>query len=63
LDSTPDWRVYLEIMLFLNTTDPTAMGQGVGLEVGNSIYFDQRPEEFAYWNTNTPTGETRHWSA
>jgi len=52
LDSTPDWRAYLEIMRFLNTTDATAMGQGVGLEVGNSIYFDQRPEEFAYWNTD-----------
>ena len=52
LDSTPDWRTYWEIVKFLNTTEAASMGPGVGLEVGNSIYFDQRPEEFAYWNTD-----------
>lgn len=52
LDSTPDWRTYWEIVRFLNTTEATSTGPGVGLEVGNSIYFDQRPEEFAYWNTD-----------
>ncbi len=52
LDSTPDWQCYWEIMRFLNTSDAMPMGRGVGLEVGNSIYFDQRPEEFAYWNTD-----------
>jgi hypothetical protein len=52
LDSTPDWRAYWEIMRFLNTTEATSMGPGVGLEVGNSIYFDMRDEEFAYWNTD-----------
>ncbi|MBW2595338.1 MAG: hypothetical protein JRC93_05085 [Deltaproteobacteria bacterium] len=52
LDETADRRVYLEIMRFLNTTETTAMGPGVGLEVGNSIYFDMPPEQFAYWNTD-----------
>lgn len=52
LDNTPDWRVYWEIMRFLNTTQPTALGPGVGLEVGNSIYFDMPPDEFAYGNTD-----------
>jgi hypothetical protein len=52
LDETPDWRAYWEIMRFLNTTETTAMGPGVGLEVGNSIYFDMPPDQFAYWNTN-----------
>ena len=52
LDETPDRRVYWEIMRFLNTTEETAIGQGVGLEVGNSIYFDMPPEQFAYWSTD-----------
>jgi hypothetical protein len=52
LDETPDRHVYWEIMRFLNTTQMTAMGPGVGLEVGNSIYFDMPPEQFAYWNTD-----------
>jgi hypothetical protein len=52
LDETPDRHVYREIMRFLNTTKTTAMGPGVGLEVGNTIYFDMSPEQFAYWNTD-----------
>jgi len=52
LDETPDRRVYWEIMRFLNTTEQTAMGPGVGLEVGNSIYFDMPPRQFAYRNTD-----------
>lgn len=52
LDETPDRHVYREIMRFLNTTETTAMGPGVGLEVGNSIYFDMPPGQFAYWNTD-----------
>ncbi len=52
LDETPDRHAYWEIMRFLNTTDETAMGPGIGLEVGNTIYFDMPPEQFAYWNTD-----------
>jgi hypothetical protein len=52
LDETPDRHVYWETMRFLNTTEETAMGQGVGLEVGNSIYFGMPPGQFAYWNTD-----------
>jgi len=52
LDETPDRNVYWEIMRFLNTSEKTVMGPGVGLEVGNSIYFDMPPEQFAYWNTD-----------
>ncbi len=52
LDETPDRQVYLEIMRFLNTTETTAMGPGVGLEVGNTIYFDMPPDQFAYWTTD-----------
>ena len=52
LDETADRQVYWEIMRFLNTTETTTMGLGVGLEVGNSVYFDMPPDQFAYWNTD-----------
>ncbi len=52
LDETPDTAGYLEMMRFLNTSSPTVCGHGVGLEVGNSIYFDMPPEQFSYWNTD-----------
>lgn len=52
LDETPDRDVYWETARFLNTTQTTVMGPGVGLEVGNSIYFDMPPAQFAYWNTD-----------
>jgi hypothetical protein len=52
LDETADRHVYREIMRFLNTTETTIMGSGVGLEVGNSVYFDMPPDQFAYWNTD-----------
>jgi hypothetical protein len=52
LDETPDKNVYFETMRFLNTTEETTMGRGVGLEVGNTIYFDMPPGQFAYWNTD-----------
>lgn len=50
LDETPEAATYFELMRFLNTTEATSMGPGVGLEVGNSIYFDMAPGHFSYWN-------------
>lgn len=52
LDETSDRQTYWEIMRFLNSTEPTRMGTGVGLEVANTIYFDMPPAQFAYWNTD-----------
>jgi hypothetical protein len=52
LDETPDRHVFWEIARYLNSSDATPMGPGVGLEVGNSIYFDMAPDQFAYWNTD-----------
>ncbi len=52
LDETPDAETYFELMRFLNTTEQTAMGPGIGLEIGNSIYFDMPPGHFSYWNTS-----------
>lgn len=52
LDETQDSRVHWDTTRFLNTTEATAMGPGVGLELGNSIYFDMAPGQFSYWNTD-----------
>jgi len=52
LDETPSAAAYLAMMRFLNTTETTPLGKGVCLEVGNSIYFDMAPDQFAYWNTD-----------
>ncbi|MCC7462937.1 MAG: hypothetical protein IT480_10815 [Gammaproteobacteria bacterium] len=52
LDETPDIDVYLESMRFLNSTRPTRMGPGVGLEVGNSLYFDMPAGQLSYWGTD-----------
>ncbi len=52
LDSTADRHTYLEIMRFLNTEETTAMGPGVGLEVGNSIHFRAIAPQFSYWDTD-----------
>lgn len=52
LDGTPDRKRYTEIARFLNTEIETSAGIGVGLEVGNSIYFDMPSHQFAYWNTD-----------
>ncbi len=52
LDETPDRDMYYQTAKFLNTTEMTSMGQGVGLEVGNTIYFDMPHGQFSYWNTD-----------
>lgn len=52
LDETPDSDTYVETLRFLNTTADTRFGRGVGLEVGNTIYFDMPQGQFSYWNTD-----------
>ena len=52
LDETPGFDTYFEITRYMNTTGETAMGPGVGLEVGNTLFFDMAPHEAAYWNGN-----------
>lgn len=51
LDETPDHHTYWAMMQFLNSRHVGPFGAGVGLEVGNSIYFDMPSNQFAYWNT------------
>ena len=52
LDETPNKEIYFETARYLNTTEQTLLGKGVGLEVGNSIYFDMPPDQFSYTNTD-----------
>ena len=52
LDETPDASAYFDMMRFLNTNASTVCGDGVALEVGNTIYFDMPPDQFSYWNTD-----------
>ncbi|MFQ5494518.1 MAG: hypothetical protein ACE5EX_03975 [Phycisphaerae bacterium] len=47
LDETPNRDVYWKIMRFLNGSP-----SGLGLEVGNTIYFDMPPDQFSYWGTD-----------
>jgi hypothetical protein len=61
LDDTAGADTYFELMRFLNTTETTTFGDGVGLEVGNSIHFDVPPEQFSYWNADEKSREAiRH---
>ncbi|MBP2675549.1 MAG: hypothetical protein H6Q84_2389, partial [Deltaproteobacteria bacterium] len=52
LDETPNETVYLETIRFLNGTKVTTMGQGLGLEIGNTMYFDMPENQFSYWNSS-----------
>ena len=50
LDETRDADTYLTTSRFLNSRAKTRFGQGLGLEVGNSMYFHMADGEFSYWN-------------
>lgn len=52
LDETPDSETYFEILNYLNTIEKTKIGPGVGLEIGNTIYFDMPKANFSYWNAD-----------
>ena len=52
LDETPNKNIYFETARYLNTTEETSLGKGVGLEVGNTIYFDMPEHNFSYTNTD-----------
>lgn len=51
LDGTRSAEEYRRLSRFLNTKDfIPGIGEGVELEVGNSIYFFEYENEFSYWN-------------
>ena len=52
LDETPNKQIYFETARYLNTNEETLLGKGVGLEVGNTIYFEMPEHNFSYTNTD-----------
>ena len=52
LDDTPDTDTYFDISRFLNTFEETAIGPGVGLEIGNTVYFDMPKGHVLYWKSS-----------
>lgn len=52
LDETPNQAIYFETARYLNTHQETFLGKGVGLEVGNTIYFDMPKGQFSYSNSD-----------
>lgn len=52
LDGIPDGFTYFSMIKYLNTDEETAFGKGIGLEVGNTIYFCVSPQQFSYNGTN-----------
>ncbi len=57
LDETPDAGEYFDMLRLLNTTEQTRFGRGLGLEVGNTIYFDMPAPQFSYWNADDAARE------
>lgn len=52
LDETPSLQTYLEMQRFICGTGPTRMGRGLGLEIGNTLYFDMPEGHVSYWNAD-----------
>ncbi|MGH9237795.1 MAG: hypothetical protein ACRD3G_07115 [Vicinamibacterales bacterium] len=52
LDETCDLDTYVETLRFLNTTSARRYGKGMGLETGDSIYFDMPAGHVSYWNSD-----------
>ena len=53
IDGTTTKEEFLEIQKFLNTKDQTSMGEGVGLEIGNSFMMYAPPTcAFSYFSGN-----------
>jgi len=50
IDDTRSTEEFLEIQRFLNTKKTTSMGEGVGLEIGNSFYFYDEDGGFSYFS-------------
>ena len=49
IDMTRDIEEFLEIQRFLNTKGTTSMGEGIGLEIGNSLFFYNQQHTLSYF--------------
>ena len=52
IDGTSSIDAFLEIQRFLNTKNATSMGQGVGLEIGNCLFFYDKGDTLAYFGSD-----------
>ena len=50
LDETCDFDTYVESLRFLNSSVARRYGHGLGLETGDTIYFDMPRGHVSYWN-------------
>ncbi len=50
LDETTSWHEYFELVRFFNTDEMTQFGQGLNLEVGNTLYFSMPEGNCCYFN-------------
>ncbi|MFX0136472.1 MAG: hypothetical protein ACFFDN_22720, partial [Candidatus Hodarchaeota archaeon] len=58
-DRTETLDEFIEIQKFLNSKEMTSMGKGVGLEIGNSFFFYEPPNEaISYFNSGSEVPET-----
>ncbi|NOG82980.1 MAG: hypothetical protein HND49_04065 [Planctomycetes bacterium] len=58
IDNTETLEEFLAINTFLNTTEMTSMGRGVGLDIGNSFFFfAPRSEAISYFNSPPEVAE------
>jgi len=59
IDNTESLEKFLEIQKFLDTREMTSMGEGVGLEIGNSFFFYEPPDgAISYFLSGPPVRET-----
>jgi len=57
IDSTNTLEEFLTIQEFLNTKNQTIIGEGLGLEIGNSFYPVREDGKFAFISQNSPDRE------
>lgn len=51
IDGTTTVERFLAIQEFLNTTDETSMGPGIGLEIGNTFFPYAKGDDFGYFSS------------
>jgi len=59
IDNTETLEKFLEIQKFLDSKEMSSMGEGVGLEIGNSFFFYEPPDgAISYFLSGPPVMET-----
>jgi hypothetical protein len=59
IDNTETVEEFLELQKFLNTSKTTSMGEGIGLEIGNSfLFYEPQIGSISYFNSSPEVAET-----